>query len=578
MKGKKVWFMLGLLGVLLSGILYILLGGDAVITYHDQLDGEVLCYMYQAKYLGVGIETIPEFLNGAAKSAMTVPAPLFILFFKIFQPLWAFFAMSEVVMLAAYCGMYFLLRRLEVRDWVSAVTGLFFAYLPLIPVYGLSMFGIPLLILGFLLLKEKPLLSYSLIAFYGVASSLVLIGYGVLAVAWLGLGFLWLKRGKLRNIPLKKVVIANGLLTGIYVLTNLNLIAQMLGIGKSEITHKSELAVASSLFFQTFFDTFYHGVQHARASQEGIVIFTTLVLGSVLLHKIVQKNQKLLVKEKILVGVYIFQIAIGVFVALWNCGIIVELREMLGGALVYIQLDRLYWFYPATWYLCLGIALEICLEWISVSIHQEKWKKWLLLASMIFLAGIGIQVLSSGNWKTNIRTLLNRDYHAISWNDFYAVGVLEQVEEYIEESTGQPKEAYRVASLGIYPAAALYHGFYCLDGYSNNYALTYKKQFRKIIAPELDKSEYLKEYYDNWGNRCYLLSAEIPGYFTVEKGGFYFQDFDFDKQAFQEMGGEYIFSAAYIENAAETGLVLLREEPFETEDSYYKIYLYGVTP
>lgn len=151
-----------------------------------------------------------------------------------------------------------------------------------------------------------------------------------------------------------------------------------------------------------------------------------------------------------------------------------------------------------------------------------------------------------------------------------------QVEAYIYETTGQSKEDYRVVSLGIAPAAALYNGFYCLDGYSNNYTLEYKHAFRQIIEPELDKSEYLTEYFDDWGNRCYLFSAEIPGYYTVRKGGFYFADFSMNTDAFSELGGEYLFSAAYIENPEKTGLKLLREEPFETNDSYYKIYLYGL--
>lgn len=42
------------------------------------------------------------------------------------------------------------------------------------------------------------------------------------------------------------------------------------------------------------------------------------------------------------------------------------------------------------------------------------------------------------------------------------------------------------------------------------------------------------------------------------------------------LGGEYLLSAAYIVNAQEQGLKLLREEPFETEDSYYRIFVYEV--
>ena len=137
-------------------------------------------------------------------------------------------------------------------------------------------------------------------------------------------------------------------------------------------------------------------------------------------------------------------------------------------------------------------------------------------------------------------------------------------------------EEYRVVSLGIDPAAALYHGFYCLDGYSNNYSLAYKHAFRRVIAPALEQSEYLRAYFDDWGNRCYLFGTESPGYYTIEKGGFYFEHLELDTAALRELGGDYLLSAAYIANSNELGLTLLGDEAFETSDSYYRIFLYEV--
>ena len=183
-------------------------------------------------------------------------------------------------------------------------------------------------------------------------------------------------------------------------------------------------------------------------------------------------------------------------------------------------------------------------------------------------------VLLAGNWKSNVKKFLNNTEPGITWQDFYAEDVYAQVEAYIKKTTGREKDEYRVISLGICPGAALYNGFYCLDGYSNNYSLEYKHAFREIIAPQLEQSEYLKEYFDAWGNRCYLFSAQIPGYYTVEKGGFYFTDFSMNTEAFKALGGKYVFSAGYIDNAENTGLKLACEQPFETAESYYRIYIY----
>src|SRR5699024_9806710 len=83
---------------------------------------------------------------------------------------------------------------------------------------------------------------------------------------------------------------------------------------------------------------------------------------------------------------------------------------------------------------------------------------------------------------------------------------------------GKETDTYKVGSAGLYPSIALYNGFYCIDGYSNNYSLEYKHEFRKIIENELNKNESLKAYFDDWGNRCYLFSSEIPFqyYFTKD--------------------------------------------------------------
>ena len=186
------------------------------------------------------------------------------------------------------------------------------------------------------------------------------------------------------------------------------------------------------------------------------------------------------------------------------------------------------------------------------------------------------KILLSSNLKPNLQKVVNRNYAAMSFRDYYAIDVLDQVQEYLKEQCGEELEEYRVVSLGIDPAAALYHGFYCLDGYSNNYSLEYKHRFREIIAPELEKSGYLTDSFDHWGNRCYLFSAECPGYYTVQKGGFYFQDYEINVESLRQLGGRYLLSAAYIDHSEETGLELVCPEAFETEDSYYRIYLYRV--
>ena len=156
---------------------------------------------------------------------------------------------------------------------------------------------------------------------------------------------------------------------------------------------------------------------------------------------------------------------------------------------------------------------------------------------------------------------------------FFAEDIFTQ----IESAIGKPQESYRVVSVGIYPAAAAYNGFYCLDGYSNNYPLEYKHIFRQIMEGELNKNDYVRYLFDNWGNRCYITTAEQANYYTFEKKwNSVIYDLDLNTDKLKEMNCQYVFSAAYLMNAEEMGLSLLREAPFETEKSWYHIYVYAI--
>ena len=137
------------------------------------------------------------------------------------------------------------------------------------------------------------------------------------------------------------------------------------------------------------------------------------------------------------------------------------------------------------------------------------------------------------------------------------------------------QEEYRVGSVGIHPAAAVMNGFYTIDGYSNNYSLDYKHEFREIIAYELSQNEYNMIYFDHWGSRCYLFASDYNGCAMLEKEKHaVFHDFQIDGRKMKEMGCYYLISAGEIAEPELTGLALYRT--FERDDSYYRIYLYKV--
>lgn len=571
-KLDKTWFWLGLAAVAVMAVPYLLLGEDAVFTYHDQLDGEMIAYILQAKHLFSG-STLPEFLGGVSKTALTMPAPGFVLLFLTGNYFAALLVMQLCGSLTGYAGMYLLLRDRGTLPVIAAMVGVCFAYLPFLPVYGLSQYGIPLLFWCVLQLKDnrRKKTAFLYFAIYGMTSSLVLVGFGLL-----GMGILWLFWLVWKERERAGTFLAAWLmLLGIYVAENGRLLGELLGIGGAEVSHKAEYVLQPEGFWSGIRQGLLFGGQH---SQDYHKLFLPVILVMVLAGFFVQ-TEKIKRLQKTICGCFLWNLLFVAAAAFWDSGAGVFLRNQLA-ALRGFQLNRLLWIAPVFWYLAFGCSVMIGLEGIREAAGKGRRVVYggMTFFACLAAAATGFQIFMAGDVKSNLQKLRNPDYKLLSYREYYGIGVLNQVAGYLKEETGREQQEYRVVSLGIDPAAALYHGFYCLDGYSNNYPLAYKHRFRQVLAPELEKSAYLQSYFDDWGNRCYLFSAECPGYYTIEKNGFYFQEYELDAEALKAMGGEYLLSAAYIANASEQGLRLMREEPFESTDSYYRIYVYEVEP
>ncbi len=597
-KTDRIYMAIGIAVMCILLIPRVILGGEAVVTYHDQLDGEMIAYILQAKHLGEG-DILPEFMNGAAKTALTPPAPASVLLFVGGNYEAALFLMQLLGSLVGFAGMFLLVREVTGKGLPALVSGGLYGALPFLAVYGFSQYGLPMLLWCVLQLKKGRHIFWSFAygVLFAVNSSLALVGFAVLAVLamWLVAGF-----GTIL-VAGKKQVCINGqisegdhlsengqevcspcksmwlqaalwlvLLAG-YVCTNLSLIKQILGVGESVVSHKTEYALTAEDFVAGWVNGLLYGGQHSQDYHLSFLIGGAVVFVLSVLAGAKNGNCRLLQHKALwAVGVNVLLTAVAAF---WNSGAGVLIREKLG-ALGAFQVDRFLWLAPCLWYLFLGCVLALLME-----LWQAEHKKVSAFGGMIVMTALavcGLQILKNSDLKSNIQKLRNPDYEAMSFDDYYAVGVYEQVADFMAEYTGLEPSQYRVASLGIDPAAALYHGFYCLDGYSNNYSLEYKHAFRQVIAPALQESEYLRSYYDDWGNRCYIFGSECPGYYTIEKNGFYFSHLELNTEALAALGGEYLFSAAYIANAEELGLALLREEPFETDESYYRIFIYEV--
>lgn len=565
------------IGILLIGVImtpYIILGEGSVFPYHDQLDETMMAYVLNARHLWNGEGAmLPELLGGIQASGLQPSAVLFVPLYRFLPAFQAFMVQYLIVSLCGFFGMYGSVKEMTDSSILAAAAAGAFSLLPIPPVYGLSVAGVPLLLYCFLCIYQRKRMAGSFLGifFFGLTTHLVLIGYVVLSL-WL-LAVLWLLVKRKCN---GFMILAGGWLTGIYVWVNRSLFIELL-LGKNEyVSHREEFVNYVMPFWKTAVDVFLNSAQHAPSLHRRLIlpILLLLVLGFFLRKRMGERERWRLwaacVGMALLAG-------IALLYAIFHSAPVVELKNGCSGIVRYFRMDRFYWIYPAGWYL--EFALCFSLWWNygdnrQKDTHEFPEKKGLVLKTLV-LACLMLslwQVLKPESYLyLNINQINNGSGITgyITWEDYYAEDLMARIEEVI----GRNPESYRVAHLGMSPAPSLMHGFYIVDGYSNNYPMEYKHQFRRVIARELEKNEQTRLYFDEWGSRCYLFNGATGNAWMLGKrAGIQYEGLEFDMDALKELGCEYIFSAGEILDSDRMGLTYMGF--YETEDSYWGIWLY----
>lgn len=580
-----VWVLLGLLAVSLITLPYLVLGEGSYVQVHDQLDGEVLNYMYQARYLGKG-NVIPQFMNGMDKASMLPPAPLGVLLYKILPPFAAYGVMHWLCLIVGFLGMYGLGRKLGLRASVSWAAACLFCYIPFYPVYGLAALGQPMLTLCGLCLKEEKTAKVSRrvwyflgIALFAACSSLTLVGF-----VWVAVGFFWtayLAVGRRRNGFGPALRAGGGTLTllGVYLACNTDLLRSLTGNGFS--THRQEMALrAAEHPLASLKELIFSGGSYSPVYSAGILAAAVLLTLVTLL--LTGRRGSLMKNLRGIWGLIGLIFLCALLAVSWNCGPVVSLRLSVGGMITYFQADRVYWCFPFLWMLVLGLILEsVCRLREQLETRQSKalWPRLAVCVGCLLLLGVeGLQILRDNTLNKNIRLMLFADYRQVTWESIY----MEDVFARIDRAIGEDKEDYSVVSLGIYPSVALYHGYTCADGYSNNYDLEYKHRFRQVMARELEENEETRRYFDDWGNRLYLAGAPYGINGMVGKGQAGYTELDYDLDAMNSLHIRYLLAAAPVElsllSREQTALTLelVEGSPFTDDTAYYEVWVYRI--
>lgn len=525
------------------------LGENAHIRVHDNLDSNLAWYKVlkeSGQMFGGVNSTIPQIINGLPRNALGTEFSGIVWLHAIFPTMIAYTISQSVTRFFAFAGMYLLLKKhflLEKKYAVITIgTALAFALTPFWPSGMLSTLGMPLALWAFLNIRtgERGWKNYLVLGLLPLYSSFVL-GFFFFLFA---MGIFWLTdvlRKKSWNWPFFFSIL---FMTFVFMLVEYRLVYSF--IYDDEPNTRDEYFHARLPFWwvtRLTFKNFVLGHTHVMTVHGLFVLLVTILAFIVVTWK------RLWQQEKVFVFLLALNFALSAWYAFWFYKGWLPLTERFHFMDTF-NFARFHFLRPLVIYM--GFALGLKIIWNNKTLKNTI--PYFILGQIVLLFLFNDEFIYRK--KPTVK-------------EFYAEELFQDVEKYIN----RPLDSYRVASLGIHPAIAQYNGFYTLDTYNNFYPLTYKYAFREIMDKELAKNKRLRTYYDEWGGRCYIFTDQLGKHYMFKKNSSEtLKNLQLNIEPFKQLGGEYIFSALPIENAAEIKLKL--ENVFESDTAAWKIYLY----
>lgn len=558
----------GVLIILLVYASYFIMGEDSVLQIFDGLDSNHV-------YLKLGGEskTTVGSQRMFAQPVGGVPAypdrvkDIQSLLYKLFDPYYADVVNRILISLLAYAGMLLLISHLfrEFReqngfDFYRIVTSLIFSLCWFWPYAGISVAGLPLIFYAYNTSDSKFLRSILIAVVYALYSSLPLVGIFLIPVLAL-FEFIRIinKSGSLKRVLLLVM------LGVIYLLDNLPMVMSVLK--PLFVSHRADIDMAG--VYPSIRESALFALKSSSFSTGHNSGYPTLIITAFLITLILAKVNKVEV-SKAAKGFLLAYLGIVAVTFIFGNELVVSVQEKIP-VLGMLQLQRFYWLLLPIQYLFLFETFRL--------LNRVKLKKAALALLVLQLLFVGYKI--TFNYRQLAKEIIGRENKNVSYSQYYSPELYGEIEDYI----ARPQSSYRVVSVGLDPAIALYNGFYTIDGYySGGYPLEHKKEFGKMMEDELAKNSTLASTFYDWGSPCYLFSDDIdrqigyPGGYGVpiirEDSKLVIRDLDINPEILSSMNCQYVFSALPIENAA--GIDLEFERSFTDDESPYEVFLYSV--
>ncbi len=564
---------------------YAFFGEESYIAVHDNLDLFVAQFQMMkntGSFFAHNVEV--PFLGGISRDNLPSELSLYTVLFMCLPSFAAYItgyflkiviAMVSVWLLA---GDWYAEKRKEYRSLV-ALLGFAYGVLNMFPAFGIPFTSIPLVIYLLRRIYKKPSVWLYLALFcYPFLSYFSYFGFFILA--YLTVAVIWLA---IRDKKLSKALLLALFVLGAgYVAFEYRLFGVMLFSDTETIRSTMvEADLTAGEVLRQIGDVWKNGMFHAESVHGKLVLPVCILYFIYLNGKYVKdKNWRGIFHDSynLLIFVILFN---SIIYGIYNWGGFRRLVETLLPPLKGFQFNRTVFFSPFLWYVSFFVVLQRLYDCRSLpllgKIKEKDVMKWLTcgLANGLALASIAIILLTPGRYNDWYATCKNKTLELakgkvaddMSYGEFYSTELFAEIKEDIGYG-GEWAVAY-----GIHPAVLEYNGIATLDGYLGFYSQQYKEEFRKVIAPALERVEASRIYYDDWGARVYVYSGTDASVVSATKT-IHVTDYDLymDTEAFKELGGKYIFSRIELGNAEALGLTLVKS--YEQEKSPYIVYLY----
>lgn len=569
----KYWFLFPIAGFLLlqSGV-FLYFGERSYIAVHDNMDlflAQFQMLKNTDSFWKHGVEM--PFLGGISRDNLPSELSLYSMLYMIFPTFTAYVIGLFLKAVLAMVSFRLLAKELYPEKYLFYrpliyMTGFVYGILNVFPAFGFAFASMPLAAYLLIRIYRKPakylyglLFLYPLVSYFSYMG-LFLLGYVVIAVIWLSI------RDKKPAWSLMAGFLALAL--G-YVVCEYRLFGQMLL--SDEVTIRSSIVnadLSAGEVLREIFTVWKEGIFHADGVH-GKVVLPVCVLYFIMnnISYIIKKQPRRILKDRFNL-VMLFLVFNSAIYGLYDCGPVRRLVETLVPPLEGWQFNRTVFFNPFLWYCALFLVL---IRIYDMGVIQ-MWG-----ANLIICISVAAVILSPGRYNDLYYTCYYRAYEyfhgtevdELDYEQFYAVDLFERIKEDIGYD-GEWSLAY-----GMHPAVLEYNGIATLDGYLGFYAQQYKEDFRKIIAPALERVEESRIYYDEWGARAYLYSGTDLSIVRATKS---IQATDrniyVDVEGIKALDGKYLFSRIELGNAKETGLAPVGS--YTSEDGSYTIYVYMV--